>query len=423
MKLKLLLLTVLVCMSFIKTVQAQIELAPEPEKKKEVPWAYGYKYIYAPYDSLCVSFVFCPEFDAYKKYIGQLVFLPKRINAPNLLRTNRIDTTDERRRITNIYKDTNSSRLYLPRYGSDYCDYDYSNIENKYYTIIDILPINELTIKLFPYGDEVGESYELSVVRKNEKFHMFCKDYQWFRCDHRTILGSNANHNCFSGDDCGYPTVNCILKLTENNSGDTVYSLAPDDFIFVGAVQKIQQKYLNQYFSVGSENRNPIRKRKCTKIIVATSGDYQGQVCLALSNPENENDIIFQKYETLAEKESKYTSSYIIPEKAIAQEKIRAAEKEKKEQQQAELQNQKKQQRKKELIQKYGEQKGKLIFEHKVEIGMTTEMCQAAYGTPTRTTSSSTSNGKTEKWYYSIGVLTEVLTLQNGVLTKISADY
>ena len=54
-----------------------------------------------------------------------------------------------------------------------------------------------------------------------------------------------------------------------------------------------------------------------------------------------------------------------------------------------------------ELSQKYGEEYGSLIDEHKVAIGMTTEMCKEAWGNPIRILTGSNKLGNYTKWIYS----------------------
>jgi len=56
-----------------------------------------------------------------------------------------------------------------------------------------------------------------------------------------------------------------------------------------------------------------------------------------------------------------------------------------------------------ECINKFGQQNGELIANSKVKIGMTTEMCKAAWGIPFWTSKTTTENGTNEDWYYGFG--------------------
>ena len=67
------------------------------------------------------------------------------------------------------------------------------------------------------------------------------------------------------------------------------------------------------------------------------------------------------------------------------------------------------------LISKYGERYGLLIFEHKVTLGMTKEMCLKAWGAPRNKVIRRTDSGTQEVWTYGIA---QYLIFVNGVLTE-----
>lgn len=67
------------------------------------------------------------------------------------------------------------------------------------------------------------------------------------------------------------------------------------------------------------------------------------------------------------------------------------------------------------LISKYGERYGLLIFEHKVTLGMTKEMCLKAWGAPRNKVIRRTASGTQEVWTYGIA---QYLIFVNGVLTE-----
>ena len=74
------------------------------------------------------------------------------------------------------------------------------------------------------------------------------------------------------------------------------------------------------------------------------------------------------------------------------------------------------QQRKKQLIAKYGQRNGQLIFEGKVRIGFSKAMCKAAWGEPEDINTTRGSWGVHEQWVYRDG---SYLYFENGKLTSI----
>lgn len=74
------------------------------------------------------------------------------------------------------------------------------------------------------------------------------------------------------------------------------------------------------------------------------------------------------------------------------------------------------QQRKKQLIAKYGQRNGQLIFEGKVRIGFSKAMCKEAWGEPEDINTTRGSWGVHEQWVYRDG---SYLYFENGKLTSI----
>lgn len=68
------------------------------------------------------------------------------------------------------------------------------------------------------------------------------------------------------------------------------------------------------------------------------------------------------------------------------------------------------------LYRKYGKQTADLILAGKVRIGMTREMCRAAWGSPDDINRSSGSWGVHEQWVYGLG---SYLYFENGILSSI----
>lgn len=72
------------------------------------------------------------------------------------------------------------------------------------------------------------------------------------------------------------------------------------------------------------------------------------------------------------------------------------------------------------LVAKYGEKYGLLIFEHKVSLGMTKEMCLKAWGSPRNKIVRKTANGTQEIWTYG---LAQYLIFVNGILAESASSY
>lgn len=72
--------------------------------------------------------------------------------------------------------------------------------------------------------------------------------------------------------------------------------------------------------------------------------------------------------------------------------------------------------RKADLIRRYGAQKGKLISEGIIEVGMTKRMCIEAWGSPEKINTTSSTAGVHEQWVYGAGYY---VYFENGVITTI----
>jgi hypothetical protein len=68
------------------------------------------------------------------------------------------------------------------------------------------------------------------------------------------------------------------------------------------------------------------------------------------------------------------------------------------------------------MVKTYGEYYGKLISEEKVVIGMTPDMCKAAWGYPMETNTTTLSGLSIEQWVYSMRTY---LYFKNGKLAII----
>ena len=71
---------------------------------------------------------------------------------------------------------------------------------------------------------------------------------------------------------------------------------------------------------------------------------------------------------------------------------------------------------KSDCISRYGQQKGVLVSQKKVEAGMTAEMCKASWGAPWDSLQTATPSGTKEIWLYNWKYK---LHFANGILVKI----
>ncbi len=78
--------------------------------------------------------------------------------------------------------------------------------------------------------------------------------------------------------------------------------------------------------------------------------------------------------------------------------------------------NDKKEKYKLECTSRFGQHKGELIAQNKIEIGMTTEMCKVAWGTPWDSSKTTTSSVTKEIWFYNWKYN---LRFEKGILVKI----
>lgn len=230
----------------------------------------------------------------------------------------------------------------------------------------------------------------------------------------------------------GNPKTHFVLVFKEKITGDTVYYIEKcedsynnrlnemrrldDNFVLMSHLEKQKAYYVNQQFV--SEDGN---KWLCKQIVVE-KGNYGG-IRYYFTN-EQGNEIAVMEHEL---KNYKREDVVLAEQKAAQEAEIQRQkenlqkEKEWEEQQlQRRLEQQKAEaQRKANLINKYGQSNGELIFNGKVKIGFTPEMCREAWGSNYSVTKTTTTEGTYEMWDYGI-FSKRALHFSNGKLIRIN---
>ena len=303
------------------SLSAQIRIAEDrPSQPQEPDW---WKYKDIPYDSSYLYVKFYPTLDAYKKYIGQQLYLPSeyikgggtRGNSPDLL-----------------------------------CGGDKSYV-NKYFTVIDILSVKESKCKT-----------------------------RWFP-RRQTVVHNNKTYYFTINDENIAP----YFVLEETQSGNIVYTAFPESFILVGCFVKLQQKFLgSEIFELTRYEREVIGKWICSDVTlkVPPDGTYNNdiEVNLILQNVSDnsiEKTIRLSRVDLLSltgDNDASYLSKEEMDERLA---KIANDEKQRKEKDAAFRQEvaQIEAKRKQELTNKYGSAMAEKIIAGKLEIGMSKAVC------------------------------------------------
>lgn len=202
-----------------------------------------------------------------------------------------------------------------------------------------------------------------------------------------------------------------IYKLREKESGDTVYyrfrkkmGFPSLDFVVVGYYEKMKKmmKGNKLVYKNWAASMYPIYSLQDGKEV--TQGIPNNTIfdCKDVTFLEDKYySMVYilhnDTYGDFYAKEYGFKTLFITYDKYLAEQKAD-------------------QQRKKQLIAKYGQRNGQLIFDGKVRIGFTKAMCKAAWGEPEDINKTSGSWGVHEQWVYRDG---SYLYFENGKLTSI----
>lgn len=233
-----------------------------------------------------------------------------------------------------------------------------------------------------------------------------------------------------------YSSFNLRFQLVREDNGDILYLNMVDDsldklpFMLMANYEKYKYMYESKELvavkDVSSSNELSLIDINSGEKVEMKPGDYW--TCLEVSLFDlNDHYILVPRLLLTNDKGNKllfpfskeFRSCFITADEFEAelaekerQEKIRMEEMEK-----LTLQEEKaKEELKKEYIRKYGKEKGTLVSEGKVRIGMTKAMCFDAWGTPQKINTTRTANTVREQWVYD---LRSYLYFENGILTTI----
>lgn len=338
------------------SLSAQIRISEDKPKEKEPEWLKYKDIIYAPYDSSYLYVKYYPILEAYKKYIGQQLYLPSlyikgcgRRGSASLL-------------MHDSYSSEYNSYLWHPlKIGLYSPQNDDKFVTNKYYTIIDILSLSDAESK--------GHLKELSCLAWHRDVKL-TNDY-YFRITH------------------GDKDIAPYFVLKETQSGDIVYTAYMESFILVGGFVKMQQNYigLNIFELTEYPNKNNISKNIIKEKWICSD--------VALKIPPNDtynNDVkvnlILQNVDDKGiEKEIEYglvDNRLYWTKKDLDNTlaKITAEERKRENEDAAYKQRlaQEKAKRKQDLIGKYGTTMAEKIIAGKYEIGMNKAVCKEIVG-------------------------------------------
>lgn len=237
-------ITALVFLFHAETIKAQITFGEVKEPPKEIPdWErYGRKELCAPYDSTSLNVNPLPLIDAYKKYVGQQLFLLDVASYENIVYENLIYSTktfqqkldysgynlDERERAeiglftkTDVYCPICK---YNPEGYKPECKNEVNKIINKYYNVIDVIDAKKFNPEYYKY------------INSSSKFY----PSESLRLKYIDNKGENKSEDVH--------IVTPHFVMVEKQSGDTVYTLTPDKFIIVGAFVKMQQEWIGKTY-------------------------------------------------------------------------------------------------------------------------------------------------------------------------------
>lgn len=387
-KFKFLLVALLLPISIL----AQIKLAEEKPPQEEKPyWWNEREAIDAPYDSLYYKIEVYPIWDAYKKYIGQRLYLPSNerlsdsynlnyTDSPRILFSNKIDTTEI---IRGYYEPNDTLPIYLYKYRD--AKNNINIVGNKYYEIIDVLSI------------------EKSVEFEKHSIYAYSKNRLDNTMYQTPSNSGNEDFKMFSPgvEEGGAP----YFVLREVESGDTVYTGFPREFILVGGFVKLQQEFIGlnifevknrpyENFVLHEQSYDNLinNKFKCIDVVL----NKDGRVNLVLKNiidaaevtEINLSDLksmemdVSVSWKWVTEKTYNEVWDILLAENAVKEKKKRETElqREKEDQQYRHQRVQQEVKRKQELTTKYGATIADKIIAGKFEIGMSKSVCAEIAG-------------------------------------------
>ena len=373
--------------------------------------------------------------DYYKQFIGQTItFYQRNPHSKSLpeyfanfetsqSKVVHIDTIWLKKRVNPKPKDYKLKEVLSNKYKPQYTNYQEITLCGASRPLKSILPFHY-------YSDK---------SKKREKYYGYYTPYNAIEGKSFTVI--NIQHS----SDYQEPS---IFTLTDENN-DTVYwkthagNFAYESFsisqnnqfypiIITGFLRKMEQLYLNKEFYI--KNIQPIMKYKCIDIVYSGRIDEYMVPSFVLKSDSTELIMPLTKapeifsYKIGPNNPSIHTHDFssleLLDTKSYTNliEKERIAKVEKLEKERIAKANADKEQalatqkRVAYLNKKYGARIGKMILNGEVQIGMTREMCEEAWGSPQKINTTITTQTVSEQWVYGGH---SYLYFTNGRLTAI----
>jgi len=262
---------------------------------------------------------------------------------------------------------------------------------NRNYTVIDILK-----------GDVIGELKQKNVINLCGHRYKDLNSPLWKEMIIHVVFVLKDNDKSAPPDNAPLYWVVCESKVPPYSNSYF------NSFIAVPYFEKQKQLYQNQKVI----RLNDKSKWLCKEVAVSKGKNTNGQdsitdVYCFLVNEKGEKIQVSPPSVT-----DKMGKSFITEKEYIWLDHANRNEKE----QLIKEENDKREKRKAECVNKFGQHSGELIAQNKIEIGMTTEMCKAAWGMPWDISKTTTSSVTKEVWFYNWKYN---LHFEKGILVKI----
>lgn len=349
-----------------------------------------------PYDSLNYQLTM----ENYKEFIGQTIYVLPKSKLNSYYKPDRIQSYSNFSAVPSDAGDIKENQYKPIQTGKYWFVSDYNSLAAKYFKIIDVIDKTDRDKFMSKYN-EMGLYLKLESVENHDTlFYQVVKVRQ--HLDSRTlypfiIVGYfeklkqlNINKKFIAQTD--------ITDLSEINSGKSVTCLRGSEWNCVD-VTLIETKggiylepvfvfkdSLSQEIAVGIENK--------IEGINASIKDFKSKEIILLEKRKQEEEL----------------------KKQIAEEKMQKQQEAIQSKKNSATTAQAKKVRRENIIKKYGANFGTLIADGKVAVGMTKEMCIAAWGKPQDINRTTGTFGVHEQWVYN---LKSYLYFENEVLTTI----
>lgn len=276
---------------------------------------------------------------------------------------------------------------------------DSASVSGKYFTILDIY-----------YGKKVDSIInQIKIKIENLK--------NWGM--HKTCFSQlPQNFQAHNGNNIERPLLenNPLFLLRNDENGDSLLCSNPFQERMILVPYFVKHKQLYQYLNF--INLSDKSKWVCSEVtLLKRNPEYP--------NMKDNKYYFFYKFKNEKDEQTEYVSdgSYMLEseyikneqEKKLKQEELIAKQQK---EEKSRIENEKKvmEKYKTECIAKYGQHFGELVAQGKLEIGMTTEMCESAWGIPWNIYKTTTVLGTREHWFYTWKYN---LYFFGGILTKI----